>query len=214
MVASASQIAQGADRPEADILRVLDATLDVLTEAGCAYLMIGAIASAVWGRDRGTQDIDVFVRPETVPDVLSAFERAGFRTEVRFEHWLHKAILDGIEVDVIFRVSRDILLDEEMLVRSTSVGYRGRAVPVAPPEDLVVMKAVVASEDTARYWYDALAILSQAPMDWAYLVERARQHGARRILSLLLFATSVDLVIPTEPIRALLRALDLAGDPA
>jgi hypothetical protein len=114
---------------------------------------------------------------------------------------------------VIFRVSRDILLDDEMLARSTIARFRGRAVPVASPEDLVVMKAVVAGEDTARYWYDAIAILSQAPMDWTYLVERARQHGARRILSLLLFATSVDLPIPTEPVRALLNVLDLAGEP-
>jgi predicted nucleotidyltransferase len=214
MVASASELAQGSDRPEAEILRVLDRALEVLADVGCPHLMIGGIGSAVWGRDRGTQDIDVFVRPESAPEVLAAFERAGFGTEVRFEHWLYKATLDGIEVDVIFRVSRDILLDDEMLSRSAVAGFRGRSVRVAAPEDLVVMKAVVAGEDTARYWYDAVAILAHAPIDWPYLVQRARQHGARRILSLLLFATSIDLVIPNDPVRQLLRALDLVEEPA
>jgi Uncharacterised nucleotidyltransferase len=213
VVASASEVAQGAGRPEAEILDVLDRSLEVLSSSGHPYLMIGEIGSAVWGRDRGTKDVDVFVRPESVAEILAGFEHAGFHTEVRFEHWLYKAILHEVEVDVIFRASRDILLDDEMLSRSTVAGFRGRAVPVAPPEDLVVMKAVAAGEDTARYWYDAIGILSRSPIDWAYLVERACQHGARRILSLLLFATSIDLVIPNEPVHALLRALDLAGDP-
>jgi hypothetical protein len=69
------------------------------------------------------------------------------------------------------------------------------------------MKAVAASEDTPRYWYDAIAIIGQTELDWDYLVARARQRGARRILSLLLFADSVDLVVPPEPIEALYEAV-------
>jgi hypothetical protein len=69
------------------------------------------------------------------------------------------------------------------------------------------MKASAAGEDTARYWYDALGILSRADLDWPYLVARARQHGARRTLSLLLFASSVDLVVPSEPMAELWAAV-------
>lgn len=65
------------------------------------------------------------------------------------------------------------------------------------------MKAVAAGEDTARYWYDALGILARSELDWSYLVARARQHGARRVLSLLLFASSIDLVVPAEPVQLL-----------
>jgi hypothetical protein len=139
--------------------------------------------------------------------VLEALGRAGFDTEVRFEHWLYKARLDGIDVDVIFRASRDILLDDEMLSRASRMAFRGRELPIAPAEDLLVMKAIATGEDTARYWYDALAILSRADLDWDYLLKRARQHGATRILSLLLFARSVDLVVPDPPARALFDAV-------
>jgi len=66
-----------------------------------------------------------------------------------------------------------------------------------------VMKALAAGEDTARYWYDAIAILARRDLDWEYLSMRARQHGARRILSLLLFATSVDVVVPRRAIDGL-----------
>lgn len=109
-------------------------------------------------------------------------------------------------MDVISRSSGDILLDEQMLSRARSVRFRGRTVPVASPEDLVVMKAVAANEDTPRYWYDAIAIIAHSELDWAYLVERACRHGVRRILSLLLFADSLDLVVPHTPIKDLYEA--------
>jgi predicted nucleotidyltransferase len=186
---------------------VLDETMAALREAGIQFLLIGGVGSCVFGRDRGTRDIDVFVRPETAEDALAALAARGFRTKKEYEHWLYKAWKDDVLVDVIFRSSRDILLDQEMLDRARMVTFRGREVPVAPPEDLVVMKAIAASEDTPRYWYDAIAMIAQTELDWDYLVARARQRGARRILSLLLFADSVDLVVPPEPIEALYEAI-------
>jgi predicted nucleotidyltransferase len=186
---------------------VLDETMAALREAGIQFLLIGGVGSCVFGRDRGTTDIDVFVRPEAAEDALAALASRGFRTKKEYEHWLYKAWKDDVLVDVIFRSSRDILLDQEMLDRARMVTFRGREVPVAPPEDLVVMKAIAASEDTPRYWYDAIAMIAQTELDWDYLVARARQRGARRILSLLLFADSVDLVVPPEPIEALFEAV-------
>ena len=188
---------------ESVLLTALDDAVGALREVGIPFLMIGGMASAVWGRDRGTADIDLFVRPEVVPAVLEALETRGFETSMEFEHWLYKGRRDGVTVDVIFRASRDILIDEEMIRRSTIERFRGRELPIAPPEDLIVMKAIAAGEDTARYWYDALGILAQGGLDWDYLVARARQHGARRVLSLLLFAASVDLVVPSTPLEQL-----------
>ena len=189
------------------LLGVLDDAVGALRDAGIPFLMIGGVASTVWGRDRGTTDIDVFVRPDAVPSVLEVLAVRGFETWTEDGHWLHKARRDGVTVDIIFRTSRDILLDDEMLRRASVGTFRGRQLPIAPPEDLLVMKASAAGEDTARYWYDALGILSRADLDWPYLVARARQHGARRTLSLLLFASSVDLVVPSEPMAELWAAV-------
>ena len=188
-------------------LAVLDEALAALRDAEIPFLLIGGIGSAVFGRDRGTRDIDLFVRPETARKVLDVLAERGFDTKVEYEHWLSKAFKQGVLVDVIFRSSRDILLGEEMLERSRVMPFRGREVPVAPPEDLVVMKAIATSEDTPRYWYDALAIIAQTELDWDYLIARAKQHGARRVLSLLLFADSIDLVVPPAPIDALYDAI-------
>ncbi len=191
----------------ASFARILDETLSAIREAGIPFLMIGGIGSAIYGRDRGTRDIDLFVRPEAARTVLDVLADRGFETKIEYEHWLYKAEKDDVLVDVIFRSSRDILLSEEMLERARPMSFRGREVPVAPPEDLVVMKAIAASEDTPRYWYDAIAIIAQTELDWDYLVARARQHGARRLLSLLLFAESVDLVVPAGPMASLYEAV-------
>ncbi len=188
-------------------LGVLDDALAALRDAEIPFLLIGGIGSAVYGRDRGTRDIDLFVRPEAARRVLEALGGRGFDTKIEEDHWLYKAFKHGVLVDVIFRSTRDILLDDEMLARARPMPFRGREVPVAPPEDLVVMKAQATAEETPRYWYDAVAIVGQAELDWAYLVERAKRYGARRMLSLLLFATSVDLVVPAEPIDALFETL-------
>jgi predicted nucleotidyltransferase len=194
-------------------LTVLDEALGALEEAGIAYVLIGGIGSAVFGRDRGTRDIDLFVRPEAARKVLTVLDDRGFETEEFAEHWLYKARKHGVLVDVIFRSTRDILLGQEMLERSRLMPFRERVVRVAPPEDLVVMKACAASEDTPRYWYDAAAIVAQTELDWDYLVARARQHGPRRLLSLLLFASSIDIVVPSEPIEALYETIR-GGGPA
>lgn len=188
-------------------LRVLDEALDALGRANIPFLLIGGIGSAVYGRDQGTRDIDVFVRPETARRVLEVLDARGFDTKEVAERWLSKATKDGVLVDVIFRSSRDILLGDEMLARARVMPFRGREVPLAPPEDLIVMKACAMSEDTSRYWYDAVSIVAHSQLDWDYLVARAREHGARRMLSLLLFATSLDIVVPPEPIETLYDAI-------
>lgn len=188
-------------------LRVLDEALDALGKAGIPFLLIGGVGSAVFGRDQGTRDIDVFVRPETARKVLEVLDARGFETKEVAERWLSKAIKHGVLVDVIFRSSRDILLGDDMLARARVMPFRGRMVPIAPPEDLIVMKACAMSEDTSRYWYDAVSIIAHTELDWDYLVARAREHGARRLLSLLLFATSLDIVVPSEPIETLHEAI-------
>lgn len=192
-------------------LRVLDEALDALGKAGIPFLLIGGVGSAVYGRDQGTRDIDVFVRPETARKVLEVLGARGFDTKEVAERWLSKAIKHGVLVDVIFRSSRDILLGDDMLARARVMPFRGRMVPIAPPEDLIVMKACAMSEDTSRYWYDAVSIIAHTELDWDYLVARAREHGARRLLSLLLFATSLDIVVPSEPIETLHDAIGRGG---
>ena len=109
-------------------------------------------------------------------------------------------------MDVIFRSTGDIYLDDEMLARSTIEEFKGLRLRVVAPEDLVVIKAVVHDEKTPRHWFDALGIIARAELDWTYLVWRARQ-SRHRVASLLLYARSNDLPVPPTAISELLEAL-------
>jgi hypothetical protein len=180
---------------ERALLEVLRSALAALERESVHVLVMGGIASAMYGRPRWTHDIDLLVRPQHARLALAALEGAGFDTEETDAFWLFKAFRDGILVDVIFRCHRDIFLDDEMEARSRKGDFGGVPVPLLPPEDLLVIKAVAHAEHSPRHWHDALALVARVDLDWPYVLERAR-HGPRRLLSLLLYAQSIDLAVP------------------
>ena len=184
------------------LLAVLNEAASVLRAEELPFACIGGIASAARGRARWTSDIDFFVRPEDVKRALGALGDAGFRTQETNEHWIHKAHKDGVLVDLIFRSEGDITLDEEMMARTTECEFRGMKIPVIAAEDLLVILARATSEETPHYWHNALGLIANNDLDWDYVVRRAR-HGARRVLALLVYAESSDLLVPDRAIRTL-----------
>jgi predicted nucleotidyltransferase len=188
------------------LTQVMGDAVRALEKDGIDYVLIGGQASALLGRPRCSSDIDILVTPEQAPLALEAFGRAGFRTEKVNPHWLFKAFRSDVLVDLLFKVRGEIYLDAEMLRRSTIHRFRGVKVRVVPPEDLIVMKAIVHDEETPRHWGDALAILSAAELDWEYLLFRSRR-APRRMLSFLCYAISVDRVVPQGVLRRLCRTV-------
>ena len=186
---------------------VLADAVGALEDAAIPYLLMGGVGSATLGRPRWTHDIDFFVRPEQAGTALDALGGAGFDTEEHDPRWLYKGFKHEVLVDIIFRSSGNIYLDEEMLARG-SLGDFGRCrARVIAPEDLLIIKAVAADEHVPRHWYDALGIVGGCPLDWDYLAGRARRHGTRRVLSLLLYAMSEDLGVPLRPVQSLFEVV-------
>ncbi len=87
--------------------------------------------------------------------------------------------------------------------RARRAAVAGRVVPVISVEDLIVIKALVFKERAPRHWYDALALLQREDVDWDYLVDRALRYDPRRVLSLLIYARSLDQAVPPEPLQRL-----------
>ena len=187
---------------EAPFNKVLKEAVKTVEHAGYRFLVLGGLASSLVGRPRWTHDIDFLVRPEDAAGVLNALRDSGFETEETDPVWLYKAFKQEIMVDVIFMVTGGIYLDQEMEQRSVLRDYDGISVRIPSPEDQVVIKAIVHREETSRHWFDALAILGRAELEWEYLLHRARL-GARRVLALLVYAQSSDILIPTWVIRRL-----------
>jgi predicted nucleotidyltransferase len=194
--------------PETDrLLAVLDDAVSALRRAELPFLLMGGLATSVLGRDRRVTDVDLFVQDRDVAQALAVLEAAGFETMVVSPNWLAKGFKDGVLVDVISRSTHDISLTDEILEHAIEIDVEGRRLPCVAPEDLIVMKAVATTEDTARYWYDALGLLGRPDLDWGYLLRRAKQHGARRVASLLFFAQSMDLLVPDDVVDELIDAV-------
>jgi predicted nucleotidyltransferase len=188
-------------------LSVLRDAIAALEDKSIPYVLMGGISSATLGRPRGTNDIDLFVEPDNARLTLDALEASGFTTQETDPRWLYKGFKEDILVDVIFRSTGDIYLDEEMLAHARVVDVRGCPCRIIAPEDLLIIKALTADEHMPHHWHDALGVITGSDLDWDYLVSRARRHGARRVLSLLLYAQSNDLGVPVRPVKALFDAI-------
>lgn len=196
--------------PPEQFLGVLDEAVAAIERNDVPYVFIGSIPTVVHGKPRwaeGEEDIDFFVKREDARRALEGLAASGFATQETYPQWLYKGKKDGVVVDCIFRSSGDVYLDDEMLERAVIADFKGRKVRLAPPEDMALMKALAHSRDTPTYWHDAVGILSQSDIDWDYLVRRALKHGARRMLSLLVYAESNDLVVPDGVIEKLVAEI-------
>ena len=191
------------------LLQTLEETVSAL--ASVDHVLFGGIGSFALARPRVTHDIDVFVRPDAVERSMSLLADAGFEVGIHDPSWLAKAHKRGVLVDIIFRSEGDIYLDDDMLHRSEVREYKGVLARIIAPEDLLVIKALATAEPTFHHWYDALAIISRCEIDWDYVLRRASEAGPRRVLSLLLYAESSDLAVPTAVIAELHDMLH--GDP-
>lgn len=195
---------------------VLAEALDAIDRCGASYVLMGGIAATALGGHRATHDIDVFVKPHDAELVLGALDRAGFETEKRDPLWLYKAFKDNVMVDVIFKSSGPIFLDDEMIERSTVLDFRGRQVRTLGPEDLLIVKSLVLNEHSLsldehsmRHLNDLLSIIRVSELDWDYVIKRSRL-APRRVLGLLLYAQSLDLLVPNAVIKEMVRMLELS----
>lgn len=76
-------------------LAVLDQALAALGRSHVPFLLIGGIGSAVFGRDRGTRDIDVLVRPEAARHAARA--RCARRGGVRDPDRERALVVQGLQ---------------------------------------------------------------------------------------------------------------------
>jgi hypothetical protein len=187
---------------EEDFVVAFHRACDALEGAGVRYLFMGGIASIVHGRTSWTHDLDVFIRRADEPAVVEALVAAGYRLDRTPSSWLSKLWMGDVFLDVIYSSSGPLDMDDAMVERGEVAEVWDRKVPILGPEDLVVTKTLAHGEETSHYWWDALAIIAKRELDWDYLVTRAR-CGPRRMLSLLLYAQSIDLAVPDHVIRRL-----------
>jgi predicted nucleotidyltransferase len=183
--------------------RVLGDATRALEDAEVPYVLFGSIAASVYGKPEQSGDIDLLIGRTDVQRALEALARAGFDTEETDPIWLSKAFRSGVMVDLMTQLTGGLFLDDEMLAHGRRIEVEGNEVRMISPEDLLVIEAASNSAESQAHWYVAIRVLLRTPIDWDYLLERARL-APRRILSLLVYAHSEDIDVPARAVRELL----------
>jgi hypothetical protein len=164
---------------------------DLLEARRVPYMIVGAIAVAIWGRPRATVDIDITVLPGTagLEAIVEQAAPFGFVVDHRWLEW--QPLLRGLQLrvtraDVIVDIMRPRDRHEEAAVgRRRPIAMEERTLWFVAPDDLILMKL---KASRPRDFEDAIGILAaQRPLlDEGYLFDWARTIRVTDELSYLL----------------------------
>jgi hypothetical protein len=186
-----------------------------LQETGVPFLIGGAFAlESYTGLVRRTKDLDIFVRPGECDRLLSQLRRSGYRTELRFPHWLGKAYKDGYFIDVVFNSGNGVCKVDDLWFDHAKPGdVLGQRVDIVPAEEMIWSKAFIMERD--RFDGGDIAHLFRAQaktLDWARLLSRFHRHWRILLSHLLLFGFIYPghrLQIPSWLMTELMRRVEL-----
>lgn len=135
--------------PLSAIAQVLQSASRALDALQIRWYVFGALAVTAWSRPRITADVDITARvpDDAVNELCSALEQQGFSLRVRDrESFLAKTRVlpflhtpTGMPLDLVLAGPG---IEELFLGRALAVDIEGVSVPVASPEDLIVMKVL------------------------------------------------------------------------
>jgi hypothetical protein len=187
----------GLEQTDPQAFRFYRQALVVLRHSQVPFLVGGAYAFGYYtGIVRHTKDFDVFVRPADARPALAAFARAGYRTEVTFEHWLGKVFFENDFIDVIFSSGNgECAVDDDWFAHATAGEVLGVPARLCPAEEMVWQKAFIMERE--RFDGADVAHLLRAraaELDWERLLRRFGPHWRVLLSHLVLFG----FVYPAE----------------
>jgi Uncharacterised nucleotidyltransferase len=153
--------------------------LRALAEAKVPVLVGGAFAFTHYtGIIRNTKDLDLFVRAADLDAALSALRTAGFETTVPFTHWLAKARLESLSMDIIFASGNGTGgADDEWFQYARDSRLYGEPIRLMPPEEMLCSKALIMERERFDGADVAHLIHAQGKtLDWDRIVRRFGEH--------------------------------------
>jgi putative nucleotidyltransferase-like protein len=161
-----------------------------LQDTNIPFLVGGAFAFWHYSHvPRDTKDIDIFVKPDDFPRVLSAFEPLGYRSEVPFPHWLGKIHGGEHFLDVIFSSGNGVAkVDDLWFDHAPKTNVLGVIVRLTPVEEMIWSKAFI--QERERYdGADVAHLLREngPSLDWPRLLMRFGDHWRVLLSQLILF---------------------------
>lgn len=146
-----------------------------LDRAGITWAVFAGAAAAAYGAACPVTDVDILIPASEGEQVAALFPEAHVT-------WHEDGSILGIQLpgfDILAGlITMD--LDVQMAARLTRHEIAGVTVPVIPPEDNILLKAIWGrgSEQGKHDWEDVQAMMAHLPsLDWDYLHWRADACG-------------------------------------
>jgi hypothetical protein len=165
------------------------ALVDALEEAGCDYVLVGAIAAVHYGITRSTFDVDVVAEVEAgrAADIAKLLG-PPFRLEPQqaFELFTAKPMFVVHIAGTPFKIDlfplSDDPFDQERFRRRRKGRLRGRDVFFPTAEDVIVQKLRWGRSKDLDDARDVMAVQSEV-LDWAYIQRWCESHGTGEMLA-------------------------------
>lgn len=143
------------------------------------YVVIGGIATSIWGRPRMTLDIDIVlvVPTEKLPNFLEILKQSGFQvtptTMKRLSRKLAVKIRYGKRLSVDLRIA-SYSLGKQAVMRAVPINVFGTRLLVASAEDTIAYK-IARFDDMDRADIKAMILRRGKKLDSEYIVEVCQQ---------------------------------------
>lgn len=187
--------------------------LRVFKESNISFLTGGAHALEYYtGVARDTKDLDIFVRPSDLGNVLSALADAGYEPELTYPHWLAKVRAGEDTVDLIYRSSNGLAeVNDDWFEGDPDQEVLGVPARICPPEEMIWQKSFIMERERFDGADVAHLLLGCAEtLDWHRLLELFGLHWRVLFSHLILFGfiyPSERACIPQEVMDHLLQRL-------
>jgi hypothetical protein len=156
-----------------DLEQVLAEVARALDAAGVPYMVIGGMANAIWGKPRGTLDVDITVglSADDVPRLLAILgeqvanappDPGAFARDTGVLPFTHRR---GPRVELMLAF---VSYAHEALARAVTIAIGGVPVKFCTPEDLILHK-IISSRERDRSDVAALIALRRETLDRTYL---------------------------------------------
>ncbi|HVE72762.1 MAG TPA: nucleotidyltransferase [Thermoanaerobaculia bacterium] len=165
-------------------------SLAVLHEAGIPHLVGGAYAFERYtGIERHTKDFDVFIRRGDFGRAARAFQKAGYKTELTFPHWIGKVFKGEDFVDLIYSAGNGVAeVDDRWFEHAVKEKVFGVDVELIPPEEMIWSKGLIMERE--RFDGADVAHIIRAVgdrLDWPRLIERYGKYWRALYAHIVLF---------------------------
>ena len=164
--------------------------LAILRDADVPHLVGGAYAFARYtGIERHTKDFDVFIRRDDFGRAAWAFQKAGYKAELTFPHWLGKAFKGDDFVDLIYSAGNGVAeVDDRWFEHAVKDKVFDVDVELIPAEEMIWSKGLIMERE--RYDGADVAHVIRAignRLDWRRLLERYGEYWRALYAHVVLF---------------------------